>query len=88
MKSTVVKRSIILAGHKTSISLEEGFWEALKDIAGKQKQTISELITSIDADRSLGNLSSAARLFVLNHYQRRLSIDAGFAATSVMQSSK
>jgi predicted DNA-binding ribbon-helix-helix protein len=73
MKPTVAKRSVILAGHKTSVSLEEGFWEALKDIAGKKNKTMSELITRIDADRSLGNLSSAARLFVLNHYQKRLS---------------
>jgi predicted DNA-binding ribbon-helix-helix protein len=71
MSSPVAKRSVILAGHKTSVSLEEPFWEALKDIARRRKQTMSDLITSIDAERSFGNLSSAARLFVLSHYQQR-----------------
>jgi predicted DNA-binding ribbon-helix-helix protein len=69
MKSLVVKRSVILAGHKTSISLEEPFWKGLKDIAGRRKQTLSVVISSIDAERTFGNLSSAVRLFVLNHYQ-------------------
>jgi predicted DNA-binding ribbon-helix-helix protein len=69
----VVKRSIVLAGHKTSISLEEPFWKGLKDIAWRRHQTLSEVIGSIDAERKLGNLSSAVRLFVLNHYQERLA---------------
>jgi predicted DNA-binding ribbon-helix-helix protein len=71
MKSTVVKRSIILAGHKTSVSLEDAFWRGLKDIATKRRMTMSDLISSIDLDRQQGNLSSALRLFVLNHYQAR-----------------
>jgi predicted DNA-binding ribbon-helix-helix protein len=75
MKSTVAKRSVILAGHKTSISLEGPFWEALKDIAGRQKQSMSELISSIDAERTFGSLSSAARLFVLDYYQNRSAIE-------------
>jgi predicted DNA-binding ribbon-helix-helix protein len=70
-RSQVVKRSIVLAGHKTSISLEEPFWKALKDIAWKRHQTLSELIGGIDAERKYGNLSSAVRLFVLSHYQER-----------------
>jgi predicted DNA-binding ribbon-helix-helix protein len=69
MKSMVVKRSVVLAGHKTSISLEEPFWEGLKDIARRRKQSLSDVIGSIDAERTFGNLSSAVRLFVLNHYQ-------------------
>ena len=69
MKSTVVKRSIILAGHKTSISLEDAFWRALKDIASSRRTTLRDLINSIDTDREQGNLSSAIRLFVLNHYK-------------------
>jgi predicted DNA-binding ribbon-helix-helix protein len=72
-KSQVVKRSIVLAGHKTSISLEEPFWKGLKDIAWRRHQTLSEVIGSIDAERKLGNLSSAVRLFVLSHYQERLA---------------
>ena len=73
MKSTVPKRSIVLAGHKTSISLEDAFWRALKDIAGSRRTTLSDLISSIDHERERGNLSSALRLFVLNHYQARAS---------------
>ena len=71
MKSTVPKRSIVLAGHKTSISLEDAFWRALKDIARSRRTTLSDLISSIDHERERGNLSSALRLFVLNHYQAR-----------------
>ena len=71
MKSTVVKRSIILAGHKTSVSLEDAFWEGLKDIAKTKRKTLSDLVGSIDIDREHANLSSAIRLFVLDHYQAR-----------------
>ena len=69
MKSTVVKRSIVLAGHKTSVSLEDPFWEGLKEIAKDQRKTLSDLVGSIDTNRERANLSSALRLFVLNHYQ-------------------
>ena len=69
MKSTVVKRSIVLAGHKTSVSLEDAFWEGLKDIAKTRRVTLRDLVGSIDFDREHGNLSSAIRLFVLNHYK-------------------
>jgi predicted DNA-binding ribbon-helix-helix protein len=69
MKSTVVKRSIVLAGHKTSVSLEDSFWEGLKDIARIKRKTLSELVSDIDIEREHANLSSAIRLFVLNHYQ-------------------
>ena len=69
MKSTVVKRSIVLAGHKTSVSLEDAFWEGLKNIAKTKRKTLSELVGGIDIDRQHANLSSAIRLFVLNHYQ-------------------
>lgn len=69
MKSSVVKRSIVLAGHKTSVSLEDAFWESLKEIAADRKETLSSLVASIDAQRSSANLSSAIRLFVLSHYR-------------------
>jgi predicted DNA-binding ribbon-helix-helix protein len=63
MKSPVVKRSIILAGHKTSVSLEDQFWKGLKEIAGKRLITLSTLVDTIDAQRQQGsNLSSALRL--------------------------
>ncbi len=69
MKSPVVKRSIVIAGHKTSVSLEDAFWRALKEIAGGRTQTLSDLVASIDSERQHGNLSSAIRLFVLDHYR-------------------
>ena len=69
MKSPVVKRSIVIAGHKTSVSLEDAFWKGLKEIAGDRNVTLSDLVATIDTDRQHGNLSSAIRLFVLDHYR-------------------
>jgi predicted DNA-binding ribbon-helix-helix protein len=74
MKSPVVKRSIVIAGHKTSVSLEDAFWKCLKEIAGYRDVTLSDLVASIDSDRQHGNLSSAIRLFVLDHYRTQLPI--------------
>ena len=71
MKSPVVKRSIVIAGHKTSVSLEDAFWKGLKDIADDREVTLSDLVSSIDTDRQHGNLSSAIRLFVLDHYRNQ-----------------
>jgi predicted DNA-binding ribbon-helix-helix protein len=73
MKSKVVKRSVVIAGHKTSVSLEEAFWRGLKDIAVERRATLSDLVGTIDSERQHGNLSSALRLFVLEHYQARLA---------------
>jgi predicted DNA-binding ribbon-helix-helix protein len=73
MKSLVVKRSIVIAGHKTSVSLEEPFWSGLKEIAAKRDATLSEVVATIDRDRELANLSSAIRLFVLGFYRNRLA---------------
>ena len=73
MKSPVVKRSIVIAGHKTSVSLEDAFWKGLKEIAGGRDVTLSDLVASIDSDRRHGNLSSAIRLFVLDYYRTQLS---------------
>jgi len=70
MKSPVVKRSIVVAGHKTSVSLEEAFWNGMKEISGLRNMTLSELVGEIDNNRQQGNLSSAIRLFVLEHYRR------------------
>ena len=69
MKSSVVKHSIIIDGHKTSVSLENAFWSDLKNIAHAQRVTLSELVTKIDGTRKQSNLSSAIRLFVLEHFQ-------------------
>ena len=65
--SPIVKRSIVVGGHKTSISLEEAFWTELKKIALTEKMTTAESVTRIDGTREQGNLSSAIRLFVLRH---------------------
>jgi len=73
MKSLVIKRSVVVAGHKTSVSLEDAFWKGLKEIASERDLTLSELIGAIDSEREYGNLSSALRLFVLSFYRTQLS---------------
>jgi predicted DNA-binding ribbon-helix-helix protein len=69
MKSLIIKRSIVVDRHKTSVSLEDDFWKALRDIAHGRGETISHLIASIDDNRNFANLSSAIRLFVLGFCQ-------------------
>jgi predicted DNA-binding ribbon-helix-helix protein len=75
MKSPVIKRSIVIAGHRTSVSLEDAFWKALKEIAQARHASLAELIGTIDDQRQTGNhtgnLSSAIRVFVLDHYRGR-----------------
>jgi predicted DNA-binding ribbon-helix-helix protein len=71
--SPVVKRSIVLVGHKTSVSLEDQFWDGLHEIAGNENMTISTLVEKIDTNRSSHNLSSAIRIFVLGHFRARTS---------------
>jgi predicted DNA-binding ribbon-helix-helix protein len=71
--SPVVKRSVVIAAHKTSVSLEDAFWNALKEIAIARGSTLSNLVTSIDVGRGQGNLSSCLRLFVLGFYRNRLT---------------
>ena len=92
MKSPIVKRSIVIAGHKTSVSLEDAFWRGLKDIARSQRMTLSSMVGEIDKSRIHSNLSSAIRLFVLDrmrspdmqlHGNENNRIDAG---TMVRQS--
>lgn len=77
MKSLVVKRSIVVAGHKTSVSLEDAFWKGLKEIASSRNVTLSEMVGAIDSGRLNGNLSSAIRLFVLDHYRTMVASAAG-----------
>jgi predicted DNA-binding ribbon-helix-helix protein len=77
MKSPVIKRSIVVGGHKTSVSLEEAFWSGMKDIAGERGNTLSDLVSEIDGSRQQGNLSSAIRLFVLEHFKDRAASPAG-----------
>ena len=66
MKSLVVKRSVMIDGHKTSVSLEDPFWSGLKEIAHSKGATLPALLAKIDGTRERGNLSSAIRLFVLD----------------------
>ena len=65
----VVQRSITFGGRKTSVTLEDAFWEALKEIAYSRRMTISDLVREIDAQRRHNNLSSAIWLFVLEFYE-------------------
>lgn len=83
MKSLVTKRSIVVAGHKTSVSLEEAFWKGLKEIASNRKVTLSDLIGSIDSERPHRNLSSAIRLFVLDYYRTKIGTASGAGGSDV-----
>ena len=71
VKSTVTKRSIMLGGRKTSVSLEDAFWAELNEIAHFQGVTVSSLVTGIEATRKQSNLSSAIRVFVLDQLQNK-----------------
>ena len=71
------KRSVTIAGHRTSVSLEQAFWDALKEIAAADRVSLNALVAGIDADRS-GNLSSGLRVFVLH----RLRDQAGSAGST------
>jgi predicted DNA-binding ribbon-helix-helix protein len=83
MKRTVIKHSVVIRTHKTSVSLEDAFWKALKEIASDHHLTASDVIAEIDANRRHANLSSAIRLFVLGFYRDQiphLSSDKRLAA--------
>ena len=84
MKSPVIKRSIILDGHKTSISIEDSFWVALKEIAHDSGTTLSKQVASIGANRAAGsNLSSAIRVHILELVRNQLkSMESGAAAAN------
>lgn len=64
MPTTVKKRSVVVGGHRTSISLEQAFWGALQTLAAQQDKTINQMVSDIDAAR-MGNLSSAIRVWIL-----------------------
>jgi predicted DNA-binding ribbon-helix-helix protein len=90
MKSSIIKRSIVIAAHKTSVSVEDDFWEALHKIAEQRHETLSHLIASIDADRQHANLSSAIRLYVLgfyrDQYEARAALDPSIRQSPTVQS--
>jgi predicted DNA-binding ribbon-helix-helix protein len=71
MKSAIVKHSVVIGGHKTSVSLEDAFWGHLRDIARSHHRTLGKLIAEIDEDRERGNLSSAIRVFVLEYFREK-----------------
>jgi predicted DNA-binding ribbon-helix-helix protein len=73
MKSAITKRSVVIGGHKTSVSLEEPFWIAVREIAGTQQMTVSSLLRQIDLERRTANLSSAIRVYVLENVRAQVA---------------
>ena len=71
MKSENIKRSVTVHGHKSSVSLEDTFWSGLREIARTQGCSVAKLIAEIDKGRQVGNLSSAIRIFVLEHFRAK-----------------
>ena len=84
MKSSIIKRSIVIDGHKTSVSLEDPFWTELKNIAHTQQVTLAELVSKIEGTRAQSNLSSAIRLFVLHHFREDKPMDVAKAHPSAV----
>jgi predicted DNA-binding ribbon-helix-helix protein len=76
-KSAVAKRSVVIGGHKTSVSLEEPFWNEVRAIADAQRVTVSTLLRRIDHERQNTNLSSAIRVFVLHHVREQANAELG-----------
>jgi predicted DNA-binding ribbon-helix-helix protein len=71
MKSAISKRSVVIAGHKTSVSLEQPFWDIVREVAGAEGTTVSAVLRRIDSERTQSNLSSAVRVFALQHVRAR-----------------
>lgn len=74
MKSPIAKRSVVLDHHKTSISLEDEFWNGVRAIADRKNIKLTELLAQIDSERSHSNLSSAIRVFVLKETRAEAGI--------------
>ena len=79
MKSAIIKHSVVINGHKTSVSLEQPFWSVVREIANGEGTTVSAVLRRVDASRSQANLSSAVRVYVLQHV--RALVAAHEAAT-------
>jgi hypothetical protein len=77
MSADLVKHSVLVAGHRTSISLEPEFWLALKHLAKANNRSVNAEIGAIDAGRGTRNLSSAIRLAILSDYEARLGLQGG-----------
>lgn len=71
--SPILRRSIVIAGHKTSVSVEDEFWDSLKEIASERGTSVGRMIGAIDGGRKHANLSSAIRLFVLGFYRDQIA---------------
>ena len=72
--SAIHKRSVLISGHRTSISLEEAFWTKLKELCDEREKSINQLVTEIDNDRldtPSGNLSSAIRVYILEQLEAK-----------------
>ncbi len=78
--SRPLKRSFAIKGHRTSISLEAPFWEALKEAAGQDGKALAQLISEIDDSRGTSGLSSAVRIWLLERYRAQASGALGPAA--------
>ena len=76
MRSPIVKRSVVIGGRNTSVSLEDEFWQALQTIAAIRRMTLASLLGEIEHGRQQANLSSHIRLFVLNHYRAQRAAPA------------
>ncbi|PJI39052.1 ribbon-helix-helix domain-containing protein [Ferrovibrio sp.] len=87
MPTTVKKRSVVVGGHRTSISLEQAFWEALQLMAATEDKTINQMVSDIDAARS-GNLSSAIRVWILDRAKEGLLQSTGTAARADLPAGK
>jgi predicted DNA-binding ribbon-helix-helix protein len=88
VKSSVSKRSIGIAGHKTSVSIEDAFWSSLKEIASERGMTLAELVGEIDANREHDNLSSAIRLFVIGVYRDQIDLAKAGRRESALEPTK
>jgi predicted DNA-binding ribbon-helix-helix protein len=88
MKSLVLHRSIIIDGRKSSISLEDAFWECLRKIADERRETLTQLVTGIDASRDTKNLSSFLRVFILEFYKDRFDRQARISEERSLRSKR
>jgi predicted DNA-binding ribbon-helix-helix protein len=82
----VIKHSVSISGHRTSVSLEEPFWDGVKALAAVRGQSLSQFIIAVDAGRGEANLSSALRVAVLEHYRDLAFRGAAVAATGAAAS--
>lgn len=71
-----VKRSFTIGGHRTSISLEAAFWDALRDIAVEERLPLARIVQTVDAGRNGAGLSSAVRVWILAYYRQRMGLQA------------